>query len=260
MNSKRSMWKLLLGVVGVGLLVTNCTVKTESDTGCNAGTKKPGCDCTGNVTGYQSCLDDGTYGACVCPQGTAGNSSGGGANAAGAMNSSAGKGGGTAEGGTSSAGEGGASAAGEGGAGGAPTVGYANCIECLNDRCAAQYAACDADPNCISTNLDQSGQYERIAACIDKERIKGLVKRDVVRGCGVTIGASADPDVLSNWAPEDMDPVTTDLLNCMADAPGAQPASWANDDANYPVDSNDMIHPTPWPAGSCDKDACTSAQ
>ena len=88
--------------------------------------------------------------------------------------------------------------------------------------------------------------------------MKGLVKRDVVRGCGVTIGASADPDVISSWAPEGMDPVTTDLLNCMADAPGAAPASWANDDRNYPVDGNDMINPTPWPDGTCAKLACTS--
>ena len=31
MNSKRSMWKVLLGVVGMGLLVTNCTIKTTDD-------------------------------------------------------------------------------------------------------------------------------------------------------------------------------------------------------------------------------------
>jgi len=130
----------------------------------------------------------------------------------------------------------------------------------LADRCAKEYAACDADPKCISADLDGTGQYERIAACIDTERVKGVVKRDVVRGCGVTIGASPDPDVISAWAPENMAATTTNLLNCMADAPGADPASWANDDRNYPVDGNDMINPTPWANGTCAKDACASAQ
>ncbi len=70
MNSKRSMWKVLLGVVGVGLLVTNCTLKTESDTddddtGCTPGKKKNGCVCSSdNSVSYQICKDDGTYDAC----------------------------------------------------------------------------------------------------------------------------------------------------------------------------------------------------
>jgi hypothetical protein len=86
-----------------------------------------------------------------------------------------------------------------------------------------------------------------------------LVKRDVVRGCGVTMGASAKPNYDDLWAPTNMAPTTTALMNCMADAPGAAPASWANDDDNFPVDANDNINPTPWPAGTCAKDACTSA-
>ncbi|HKO47038.1 MAG TPA: hypothetical protein VJV79_04905 [Polyangiaceae bacterium] len=267
MNSKRSMWKLLLGVVGVGLLVTNCTVKTADDDCSPPGSKKTGCDCPGNTEGYQTCLDDGTYDACFCPTSNVGGGSNAGASSAGAStagastagasNSTAGKGGASSEGGASSsaAGEGGSGE--EAGAGGAAPVVYANCVECLNDRCAAEYAACDADPACISAELDGSGQYERVAACIDKERIKGVVKRDVARGCGVTIGANPAPS-FDEWAPEGMAATTTALLNCMADAPGATAASWANDDANYPVDANDMIHPTPWPANTCAKDACTS--
>jgi len=260
MNSKRSMWKVILGVVGVGLLVTNCTIKTDSDedAGCSPGTKKSCNACADNVTGTQTCLPDGTYDACFCPGSTTGGGSNGGGSNAGASNGSAGKSGATGDGGSSSAGE-----AGEGGMGGeggqAGPVVYADCLECLNDRCAAQYAACDADPTCISAELDNSGQYERIAACIDKERIKGVVKRDVVRGCAVTIGASPEPDFISDWAPEGMAETTTNLLNCMADAPGAKAASWANDDKNYPVDGNDMINPTPWAAGTCAKDACASA-
>jgi len=263
MNSMRSMWKLFLGIACVGLLVTNCTIKTDDGTddgtgGCTPGKKKECSACDNGVTGSQTCQEDGAYGACVCPGSVNGGASSGGAsNSAGTSSGgakyTAGTGGMTSDAGANS------SAAGEGGeAGGGPVV-YADCLECLNDRCAKQYAACDADPRCISTDLDNSGQYERIAACIDRERINGLVKRDVVRGCGVTIGASADPDVISAWAPENMAATTTDLLNCMADAPGAAAASWANDDANYPVDGNDMIHPTPWPAGTCAKDACTSA-
>src|SRR6187551_48742 len=119
MNSKRSMWKVLLGVVGVGLLVTNCTIRT--DDGCTPG-KKRNCDaCENNVTGTQTCLEDGTYDACYCPGSvTGGASNGGGSNAgasaggassAGASSDSAGTGGATMT-------EGGASAAGEGGAGG----------------------------------------------------------------------------------------------------------------------------------------------
>jgi hypothetical protein len=263
MNSKRSMWKVLLGVAAVGLLVTNCTIKTDDDddTGCTPGQKKECSACEG-VTGSQTCQADGSYGACDCPGSNNAGSSNGGGSSAGASNSSAGKGGETSSGGMSSASAGASGETGEGGAGGAgeetPTV-FATCEDCLDARCATEFAACDADPDCISTNVDGSGQYERIAKCINQERVNGVVKRDVVRGCGVTLGVSADPDVISEWAPEDMAPATTNLLNCMADAPGAAAGSWANDDANFPVDGNDMINPTPWPKGSCAKDACTSA-
>lgn len=263
MNSKRSMWKLLVGMTCVGLLVTNCTIKSASDddaNGCEPGHKKNCSACDNDVTGSQTCQDDGTYGDCVCPGSVnGGGSNGGAANTAGASTNggasyTAGYGGMTSNGGAAPA------AAGEGGEGGAtePVV-FATCLDCLDARCANEYAACDADPTCISTDLDGTGQYERIAACIDKERIKGVVRRDVVRGCGVTIGANANPDFISDWAPEGMADTTTNLLNCMADAPGAEPASWANDDRNFPIDGNDMINPTPWAEGTCAKDACASA-
>jgi len=257
------MWKVILGLVGVGLLVTNCTIKTEDS--CTPGEKKNCNACANGVTGNQTCGDDSTYGECFCPGSVdGGGSNAGGSSVAGGSNGGASSGAGGSSGGASSggassgnAGEGGATS-GDAGAGGDASVVYASCVDCLSDRCAAEYAACDAEPNCISTELDGSGQFERIAACINAERVKGLVKRDVVRGCGVTMGASADPNY-DQWAPTNMHPTTTALMNCMADAPGAAAASWANDDANYPVDSNDMIHPTPWPAGTCAKDACTSA-
>jgi len=259
MNSKRSMWKLLVSVACVGLFVTNCTIKTDDDDsdGCTPGKKKDCSACDNGVTGSQTCQDDGSYGACVCPGSVNGGSSSGGASSGGASS------GGASSGGKSStAGNGGnwMGSAGEGGEGGTGPVVFADCLECLDARCAKEYAACDADAKCISAELDGSGQYERIAECIDKERVKGVVKRDVVRGCGVTIGANPDPDVISAWAPEGMADTTTNLLNCMADAPGAEPASWANDDKNYPIDNNDMINPTPWADGTCAKDACASAQ
>jgi len=261
--------KLLLGVSGMGLLVTNCTLKSASDDAaagasgtCVAG-KVIECACPGGKKGTQSCLASSTYGTCDCSAATDGGASSGGASAAGGASSSSGATSGGANGVAAAtgndAGAGGASEAGAGGAGGEGPVVYATCDDCLADRCKAQYDACFDNPNCVSTNVDGSGQYEKIAACIDKQRVaNGLVKRDVVRGCGVTIGANPAANFTDAWAPEEMDPVTTDLLNCMADAPGAAPASWANDDANYPVDSNDMINPTPWPANTCAKDACTS--
>jgi hypothetical protein len=242
MNHKQSMLKLFLSVAGTGLLVSNCTIKASTDAA-SAGSANNTSAGAGNAAG------------------SANNTSAGAGNAAGSANNTSAGAGGSNTGGASSyagASEAGASPAEAGAAGEGPLV-YANCEDCLASRCQAKYEACDANPNCISTNVDGSGQFERIEKCINEQRIHGLVKRDVVRGCGVTIGASADPDVISAWAPEDMDPVTTDLLNCMADAPGAAAASWANDDANYPVSGNDMINPTPWPDGTCAKLACTSA-
>lgn len=263
MNSKRSMWKLLVSVACVGLFVTNCTIKTDDSddsSGCTPGKKKNCTACDNGVTGSQTCQDDGSYGECVCPGSSNAGASSGGASSSGGSNSSGGKSSTAGNGGWVSTDGGASSGAGEGGAGGEGPVVFASCSECLDARCAKEYTACDADPKCISTDLDGSGQYERIAKCINKERAKGVVKRDVVRGCGVTIGANATPDFISEWAPEGMADTTTNLLNCMADAPGEAPASWANDDRNYPIDGNDMINPTPWAEGTCAKDACASAQ
>src|SRR6188768_2134993 len=113
MNSKRSMWKVLLGVVGVGLLVTNCTIKTDDS--CDPGEKKNCNACDNNVTGTQTCGDDGTYDACYCP----GSVNGGGSNA-GASSGAGGSSGGASNGGASSnhAGEAGATTGGDAGAGG----------------------------------------------------------------------------------------------------------------------------------------------
>src|SRR6187551_3873735 len=129
MNSKRSMWKVLLGVVGVGLLVTNCTIKTDDS--CTPGEKKNCEACDNNVTGTQTCLDDGTYDACYCPgSNTAGASSVAGSSNAGASSVAGGSSAGASNGGASNggasngsageggAGEGGATMSGDAGAGG----------------------------------------------------------------------------------------------------------------------------------------------
>jgi hypothetical protein len=114
-----------------------------------------------------------------------------------------------------------------------------------------------ADEQCFSANSDGSGEYEAISTCIELARADGLVKRDAVRGCGVTFGASPDPDLASDWAPQTMAATTTDLLNCLATSNGLPTnADWANDLAtNFP---NNM--PAPWPEDSCAKLACTSAK
>jgi hypothetical protein len=259
MNGKRTYWQLLLASAGVGLLITNCTVKSASDSGtCTVGSKTSGCTCAGNVIGSQTCLADGTYGACVCAAENGG--TGGSTSTTGGTTSTNG---GTSNGGstaTTTAGSGGyaGSSGGTTGEAGAAAIDPTDCGACLATLCPTQWQACEADPQCLSAMTDGSGQYERIIACVDGQRANGLVKRDVVRGCGVTIGASPDPDLISAWAPEGMAATTTNLLNCMADAPGAAPASWANDDANYPLDAQMVPQPAPWPAGTCAKLACTS--
>lgn len=257
MNEK-SYRKFFVGTLGAGLLITNCTIKNASDDGaagngsgtCTPGSKITGCTCTGNVVGSQTCLADGTYAACSCATSSDGGSGG------------AAAGGATVTGGASSTGgaSGGASGAGEAGAGDSG-IDPTDCEGCLATLCTTQWQACEADPVCLSAMTDGTGQYEEIIACINKARASGLVKRDVVRGCGVSIGESAEPDY-SPWAPPSMAQTTTDLMNCMADAPGtptAQAGAWANDDTNYPVDDMDVIQPAPWPAGTCAKLACTSA-
>src|SRR6188768_787947 len=147
MNSKRSVWKVLLGVVGVGLLVTNCTIKTDDS--CTPGRKKNCSACENGVTGSQTCLDDHSYGECVCPGSvnggssnaggstSAGSSSGGASNAAGSGNSTSNGGAATSE----------AGAGGEGGEAGDGTLGLdpTDCYGCLNQLCAIEWEQCVAE-------------------------------------------------------------------------------------------------------------------
>lgn len=277
MNSKRSMWKLLVGVAGVGFLVTNCTIKsaTDDDTAgagnttsgsCSpVGKKVSGCTCPGNNSvSYQLCTAEGIYGDCVCTAtGSGGSSSGGsssGGSSSGGKSSSAGYGGSvTADAGASPA------AAGDAGAGGAgDVIDPTDCYGCLDQKCAPEWSDCVAEDEknpetpgnyCLSSTGDGSGQIEAVLDCIENERMNGLVKRDVVRACGSSLGQSTDPSFFQ-WPPTDMTAVTTQVLNCMADATDevTKPGRWA-DDTNIPPSGS----PKPWLDGTCAKLACTSA-
>ncbi len=274
MNSKRSMWTVLLGVVGVGLLVTNCTLKTDDS--CTPGKKKNCSACDDGVTGTQTCLDDGTYDACNCAGAVGGGSNGGGSSAgapaggassAGANNSSAGSSGATTSGGA--AGAAGASEGGEGGEGGeASFVDPNNCYDCLNKLCTPEWDACvlededhPQDPQnapldyCLNSQGNGKGQIELVLDCIDKERKNGLVKRDAVRACGSSLGQSTDPSFFQ-WPPPQMTAATAGLMNCMADAPDeTNPGTWAAA-SNIPASGS----PKPWSDMTCAKLSCTSAQ
>lgn len=269
MNSKRSMWKLLVSVACVGLFVTNCTIKTDSDddsSGCTPGNKKECSACNG-VTGTQTCQDDGSYGECVCPgSSTGGGSSGGSSSTGGSSSSSGGKSSTAGYGGNWTAAGASSAAAGEGGAGGEGNgIDPTDCVGCLNQKCAVEWDQCVAEDEtnpetpgnyCLSSNLDGSGQIEGILDCIENERKSGLVKRDVVRACGSSLGQSTDPSFFE-WPPTDMTGATTQVLNCMADAPDevVKPGRWA-DDTNIPPSGS----PKPWLDDTCAKLACTSAQ
>ena len=272
MNIKRSFFTLLMGSAGFGLFLANCTVSTSSSDKCSKGDKDTGCECPGKITGYQVCNSSGVFGDCQCPgtntAGSSSNSSAGNtSNDAGAGNTSeagtTSKGGTTSNGGTATTAgtdAGGVSSA-EGGAGGAGgengtgVTDFATCEDCLMALCPTQFDACLNDSNCFSTDGDGTGEYEAISTCIEGERASGVAKRDAVRGCGVTFGASADPDLVSAWAPHDMAATTTDLINCMATSQSKPVnADWANDQTtNFP---NGV--PAPWPNDSCAKLACTS--
>lgn len=266
MNIKRSYFKLLMASAGVGLLLANCTVKETDE--CSKGDKDSGCDCPGNAKGYQVCDGDGVYGECICPD----SNTAGTGNTAGTNSSTAGTNGN--EGGTPSAGTGGTTAAAGSDAGGVAAVnggaggeggdlGFVvedpnDCEACLSALCRPEYDACLADTRCFSETGNGTGQYERIITCVDGERLNGPVKRDVVRGCGVTIGLSPNPDLASDWAPQNMAPATTNLLNCLATSANETPnADWANSDDNFPIVNDDVV-PTPWPADSCAKLSCTA--
>lgn len=271
MNHKQSVLKLLLGVAGVGFLVTNCTIKTSADpSGAGAGNTLSGpcspvgdvvngCLCAGNLLSHQTCQADGTYGACVCADTTSGGGSSGGASSAG-TSGSAGKGGALSYAGAA---DGGASP-GDAGAAGAEAI-STNCYTCLTQLCGPEWDACnlndetnpDPDGNyCISSNLDGSGQIEAIITdCITPERAKGLVKRDAVRACGSSLGNSANPSFFL-WAPAGMTPETEALMNCLADAPDeTTPGAWATNSSNFPASGA-----RPWDNGTCAKIACTSAE
>jgi len=269
MNIKRSYFKLLMASATVGLFLANCTVKNATDDtdtkegeACEEGDTNSGCKCADDSIGFQECNSKGVYGKCVCDD-TSGS--------AGTNNSTAGKSNGTAgtdgnEGGapvsnggtTYTAGTAGVApvtggAGGEGGAGPVVFPAFATCEECLAELCPTEFDACFSDEQCFSAASDGSGEYEAISLCIEGERAKGIAKRDAVRGCGVTFGASPDASLASDWAPVGMAPTTTNLLNCMATSNSLTPdADWANDPANFP---NDV--PTAWPEDSCAKLACT---
>jgi hypothetical protein len=265
----------------MGALITNCTIKTTDSGSAGAGNtsnasagagnassgacspvgrKVTGCICAGNNNvSYQLCTEEGIYGDCVCAAvSNGGSSSGGASSSAGASNSSAGKGGAYA-GGPSSA------SAGEGGEGGAaPTVDAVDCVTCLSNFCQQEWDDCVAEDEnhpetagnyCLSSKPDGSGQIESVLKCIDAERRKGLVKRDIVRACGSSLGLSADPSFFQ-WPPTDMTAVTAQLLNCMADAPTeTTPGTWANS-SNIPTNGSS---PKPWLDNTCAKLSCTSA-
>jgi hypothetical protein len=142
-----------------------------------------------------------------------------------------------------------------------------DCTGCLTQLCKPEWAACAAEdetsppdpdfPNdyCLSSMADGSGQIEQIMDCITAERAKGLVKRDVVRACGSSIGASASTTFFV-WAPKTMTAATEALMNCMADDPNeTMPGAWATNSNNYPP-----AGPLPWSDGTCAKFSCTSAE
>jgi hypothetical protein len=260
MNIKRSYLKLAMSSVTVGLFLANCTVKESQSDECERGDKDTGCECPDGAVGYQVCNSSGVFGSCQCPgsENTAGTSGNGGSSSStdgGAPSGIAGKthiiAGADAGGAPTEPGAGGA-----GGEGGAGFPVFATCEECLMQLCATELDACLNDVQCFSADGDGSGEYEAISTCIESERASGVAKRDAVRGCGVTFGASSNPDLASDWAPQDMAATTTNLLNCMATSSSQTPnANWANDPANFP---NNM--PAPWPEDSCAKLACTSAK
>ena len=266
MNIKRSYFKLLIASGAVALFLANCTFKESDGEGdgsggdpgaeaCTKGDKHSGCACPGALVGYQVCTSEGVYGSCVCPDvsGTGGTNNAGGV-------PSAGNGGITS---TAGAGAGGAppvtAGAGAGGEGGADVVTFVpedpnDCEACLKVLCKTEYDTCVADETNVPSCVDQ---YAAIIGCIDDERENGLVKRDVVRACGVSVGANTTGSLNDAWAPADMLPATTDLINCLATAtsdPKGPNPDWANDiPNNFPA-----AGPTPWPADSCAKLACTA--
>ncbi|RYZ04288.1 MAG: hypothetical protein EOO73_24695 [Myxococcales bacterium] len=262
MTIKRSYRHLFLGSLGVALLLSNCTVKEDNEDTCEKGDKDVGCQCPGNTAGYQVCGSDGVFGSCICPDGTAGtgntsgsNTGGSGDNEGGVPNPGVGGDFGSGTAGTSAeAGAGGTAEGGAGGAGGAggeAPFAFADCDECLETLCAAEWDAClTADDNALCVD-----QYAAVSDCIEQDRANNNVSRDRLRGCGVTLGASPSSNLAGDWAPAQMTDEATDLINCMATSSSDLPnADWADVSGPSFPDSG----PTPWPADSCAKLACTS--
>jgi hypothetical protein len=257
MKSMRSSFALLFTSLGAALLFANCTVKSVGDDGSTSDKCTPGvtqkCDCTNGDTGAQACNTKGTgFGECKCDGsitigGSSSNTTNNNEAGDGTTTSNGGKGG-TSYAGSSPGGAGPTSEAGAGGEGGeAPAIDPAtDCDNCISMQCAAQYEDC-------AKNADCPDQYAAVLGCITTARGDGLVKRDVVRGCGGSLGSNPAPSTPSDfvWAPAEMDPTTTALLNCMASGDAAD-VTWANSDSNFT--------PTiaPWPAGTCAKLSCTS--
>jgi hypothetical protein len=254
MKNKRSYPKLVLGFLAVALAIANCTVKEDTDESCEKGDKVNGCECPGGVTGHQICGSNGVFGSCQCPGGAGGSS-----NSSGGDGSDGAKGGepsgGTSSGGTSSGGAGAGESAGgsaEGGMAGAGGESFAfdSCDECVDTLCSTELDACAlAEDGLCET------QYADIIGCIEDDRVNNNVTRDRLRGCGVTLGTSPDPDLVGAWAPQGMTPETTDLINCIATSSSVPSnGDWAtvNED-NFPQSGP----PKPWPADSCAKLACT---
>lgn len=302
MNGKRTYWQLLLASAGVGLLITNCTIKTTSDDGmggsgnttanggagnttsgtCTVGTRVSGCICmSDNHVSSQLCGSDGLYGACDCAVASTGGTSSGGTSAGGASAAgSSGAGASTSGGYAGSAGYAGSGTAGTGGAS-ACSSGIStadDCYDCLGKACATELTACEAEDEahpdsvtgdyCLKNNPQaDDGQMDSILNCIAAERGKlmaagkTVVKRDIVRACGSTIGASSNPSNFI-WAPQEMTKATKDLMNCMADAPtAAMPGAWAdsNDPASFMQDADGGLPtPLPWADCTCAKTSCTS--
>lgn len=271
MKSMRPSFALLISSLGATLLFANCTIKSVEDDGtggkgsssggsstttdkCTPGESND-CTCTNGKNGAQVCNSKGTgYNSCVC-DGVV--DTGGSSNAGGEGNTGG-------KSGSSGSSSGGADATGEGGAGGDPfaNIDPEDCASCLAQLCPEQWMACEADTQCVSTDFDGTGQYEMIQNnCVEPERVNGVVKRDVVRGCGVSLGQSTDPNFTADWGPG-INPATVELMNCMAmganppTANGKPDASWANSEDNFPI-VNQMVQPVPWPEGTCAKLACT---
>ena len=265
MTTKRSYRHLLLGSLGVALLLSNCTVKNDEDDRCEKGDKAVGCECPGNNTGYQQCGSTGVFGSCICPDGASGGGSsgtgaGGGVSAGEAGASTGGttvgsggaNEGGANEGGANEGGAGAGGVSGEGGEGGEAPFAFVDCDECVETLCADEWEACfaaDDEGLCLE-------QYYQVTQCIEEDRAMNNVSRDRLRGCGVTLGASADPNLVGAWAPEQMTDGTTNLINCLASSSSEVPnGDWADvNGPNFPATGG----PKPWPADSCAKLVCTS--